>query len=465
MTYTGPQAQTLAGDLSPTPQTPKNDTKGEGRTIGNYRLGKMLGQGGMGTVYEAQHVAIGKKVAIKLLLPQFSQRPDILERFFHEAKTVTDIHHENIVDILDFGQTSEGEAYIQMEYLEGKSLATALREKDEKGKFKVNFTPKRIAHIALQMCSALKAAHEKGVVHRDIKPDNVFLTERVGQSDFFVKVLDFGIAKLVNNEEQQQQERGIVIGTVLYMSPEQALGSGVDHQTDIYAIGALLFELACGAPPFFDQDAGKVRRMHITEKPPMPRSINPELPKKFEDVILKCLAKEKKDRYQDLLEVAADIGEAVGTDPKPYFFKASEHSNVSEFLGKWWLAIAGALLFVLGLGYVLSSGILSVILDEPDDARPVNIAPTPTLPEVTPPTPTKPTTGGLSILVKSEPPGAIIRDAAGADLGVAPTTINVPEKTIIEISPEGGKPCRFEISAKLIATLKDGTIVCKATSK
>jgi serine/threonine protein kinase len=307
------------------------------------------------------------------------------------------------------------------------------------------------------------------VVHRDIKPDNVFLTERVRQSDFFVKVLDFGIAKLVNNEEQQQQEKGVVIGTVLYMSPEQALGSGVDHQTDIYAMGALLFELACGVPPFFDQDPGKIRRMHITERPPMPRSINPDLPKKLEEVILKCLAKEKKDRYQDLLEVAADIGEAVGIDPKPYFFKASERSNVSEFLGRWWLAIAGALLFVLGLGYLLTSGVLSDLLEEPDDAPTPGVAPSITPSQATsetkqPPATKAPAVDELSVLIESIPPGAAIRIIDGKELGVAPATITVPEKTIIEVAVKGD-PCRITLTSALVKSLKDEKIVCIAPSK
>jgi serine/threonine protein kinase len=443
MDYTGPHSQTVDGSNQDTAPAPNKPQGGE-RVIGNYRLSKMLGQGGMGTVYAAEHKAIGKKVAIKLLLPQFSQRRDILERFFFEAKTVTDIHHENIVDVLDFGQTDEGEAYIQMEYLDGKSLATALRDK-------VPLPPKRVAHIALQMCSALKAAHEKGIVHRDIKPDNIFLTERVGQSDYFVKVLDFGIAKLLNNEEQQAQERGAVIGTVLYMSPEQAIGAGVDHQTDIYAMGAVLFEMCCGAPPFMDKDAGKIRRMHITEKPPMPRSINPELPKKIEDVILKCLAKEKKDRYQDLLEVAADLGDAVGTDPKPYFFKASERSsgNVTEFLGRWWIAIAGAVAFIVAIGFVMNYILSAIEEDDPDLIMPRATSPTKDhAPDGKNPPPEKKNL--LSFEATSTPPGATVKDSAGKELGVTPATISVEDGTTIQVSYPDGKSCELMIEKKLV---------------
>src|SRR5688572_19680785 len=278
-----------------------------GREIGSYRVVDVLGQGGMGRVYRAQHPRIGKEIAIKVLKSDYNHQADVVSRFFQEARAVNDIRHENLIDVVDFGKTPQGDYFILMELLEGRTLSHAL-------KGEAPFSARRVAHVALQICSALHAAHEKGVIHRDLKSDNIFLITRAGQKDF-VKVLDFGIAKLLDNPESgAHTTTGMVLGTPLYMSPEQALGRTLDQQTDIYALGVILYQMATGTLPFFDANPVALATMHVTAKLPPPSSrykdINPDL----EVVISRCLEKERTDRFPSMLEVAASLAPACGLD-------------------------------------------------------------------------------------------------------------------------------------------------------
>lgn len=219
-----------------------------GRVVGAYRLIAPLGEGGMATVYRAEHTAIGKEVAIKILKPGLAKQPEMVLRFFHEARSVNQVRHENLIDILDYGETPNKEHYIVMELLDGEPLSHVI-------KTQAPLPLRRLGHIGLQICSALDAVHQKGIIHRDLKGSNIFLTTRAGQKDF-VKILDFGIAKLPKTQELPEELKtvtGAMMGTPMFMSPEQGKGLEVDQQTDIYALGVLLYQLATGVPPFYNE--------------------------------------------------------------------------------------------------------------------------------------------------------------------------------------------------------------------
>lgn len=281
-----------------------------GREIGSYRLVEFLGEGGMARVFRAEHTAIGKEAALKILKREYSRRPEVVTRFFHEAKAVNRIRHENLIDIFDFGQSPEGEHYIVMELLKGEPLSAALEAGEP-------FPPERVGHIGLQLCSALSAAHEQGIVHRDLKGSNIFLVTKAGQRDF-VKILDFGIAKILGQEDTPsplQTQSGAMIGTPLTMSPEQARGEKVGPQTDIYALGVLLYHMATGEPPFYHDNAVLLALMHVSEPLPPPSQKYDKIPAALEAVIVRCLEKEKSARYQTMAEVAADLRRAVQLEP------------------------------------------------------------------------------------------------------------------------------------------------------
>ncbi len=209
-----------------------------GETLGGrYKILGRVGEGGMGIVYEAEHVIIEKRVALKVLRDDFSQKQDVVERFRQEAKSASRIGHEHIVEIYDFGETPSGQSYFVMEYLEGEDLANVLAREG-------TVSADRAVRIAVQCCKALGAAHAKGIVHRDMKPENIFLVHRDDEPDF-VKIVDFGIAKMsdldAGGEGRKLTKTGMIFGTPEYMSPEQAQGKPPDHRVDIYAMGVILY--------------------------------------------------------------------------------------------------------------------------------------------------------------------------------------------------------------------------------
>jgi len=287
-----------------------------GSTIGNYRVVAKIGEGGMGAVYLAEHPLIGKKVALKVLREEYSRNQDIVTRFFHEAKVIHDIGHPNIVDFVDYGviKTPTGSefAYFIMEFLAGESLAQLLQRE-------APLPPQRAFHIGMQVAVALASAHHKRIVHRDLKPDNVFTLQR-GRDRDFVKLLDFGIAKLTGEQggSQQRTRTGVVMGTAAYMSPEQCEGRGrVDHRTDIYALGIVLYEMITGRVPFLGEGYGEVLVQQFTCQPPWPSTIRGPLPLSVEAVVMKALCKKPNERYQTMEE----FGDAM-RDPDAYVARA-----------------------------------------------------------------------------------------------------------------------------------------------
>jgi len=217
--------------VSPLPETPAPVDPLIGQVLdGRYRVDGVLGEGGMGLVYRATHVVLGKKLAIKVLKASVSRDEQVMERFKREAQSASAIGSPHIIDISDFGTMPDGATYFVMEFLDGDSLTQAIEKQRP-------MPAARIVKIGKQICEALGMAHERGIVHRDLKPDNVYVVPSGNERDF-VKILDFGIAKVGTAADKKLTQAGQVFGTPHYMSPEQCAGRDVDHRTDIYALGA-----------------------------------------------------------------------------------------------------------------------------------------------------------------------------------------------------------------------------------
>jgi serine/threonine protein kinase len=278
--------------------------------LDRYRLLRMLGQGGMGTVYLAQHTTLPRTFAVKLLNPRYAARADIAERFLQEARAVSRIEHDNVVGVTDFGTTADGAAFLVMEHLRGESLA-ALAKRE------APLSWSRVRHLMLQLCRALQAAHDVGVVHRDVKLDNVLRTERSGDADF-IKVLDFGLAKLQTGGGLRLTRTGVVLGTPDYMSPEQARGAPTDHRTDIYAAGIVMYVLLCGRAPFKAKNFIGMRNQHLLAIPEPPSAYAREagITEEMDAVVLRALAKDPRNRFESMAQMSAAIA-AVGTGVGP----------------------------------------------------------------------------------------------------------------------------------------------------
>jgi serine/threonine-protein kinase len=255
---------------------------------GRYRLEARLGEGGMGVVYRARHVLIERVVALKLIRPDLRGETHLRAWMLREARAANRVDHAHIIDIHDIGETEDGELYLVMEYLVGTALATELSRGP--------MTLARGVDILEQMCAALARAHDLGVVHRDLKSDNILLTIRGGRKDF-VKILDFGLAGLAR--DPRLAPKGAVFGTPEYMSPEQARGEDAGPQSDLYAMGVLFFEMLTGQLPFRSNDRETLLEMQRTSPPPKPRGIRSDVNPAAESITLRLLEKDVRKRFQD----------------------------------------------------------------------------------------------------------------------------------------------------------------------
>ena len=270
-----------------------------GHTVdGRYRIERVIGKGGMGTVYACRHVVVGKAFAMKVLRPGVERSEEVLTRFIREAKTANAIRSRHIAETSDFGQLPSGSFYVVMELLEGEDLTRAMRSG--------RLGAPALAYIFVQIAETLGLAHAQGIVHRDLKPDNVFLVSEAGDP-LFVKLLDFGIAKVLHaGGDLHLTETGVILGTPYYMSPEQARAEHVDHRTDIYSLGVMMYRAFTGRLPFAGDSAMGVLTQHLHQAPELPSRIS-GVPAPLERVILRCMEKQPFARFQSMHEVAAAL--------------------------------------------------------------------------------------------------------------------------------------------------------------
>jgi serine/threonine-protein kinase len=444
-----------------------------GTQLGSYEVIELLGKGAMGRVYRARHTRLGREVALKVLNPEFVARADVVQRFFREARVVNDIDHANIVEVSDFVE-QPGLAYLVMELLEGDSLRDLM---DLRGRKYPQV--KRIVAILRQVCSALEAAHAKGVVHRDLKPDNVFVVKRDGAD--FVKMLDFGVAKLRGGGDMAETTTGMIIGTPHYMSPEQALGRDVTKTTDVWAAGVVLYEALAGSVPFsggsFVELANQIRMQPPKPLPPKtPRG--ERIPAWLGEVIAKCLEKKPSDRFKSM--AALDEALAAGG---PLSTGAFPRRLVGAALA---LALLGGL---AGLGWRYDvPGRVRATYDKarrgwqtlvaerakpgapaaaeprreperppaPAAEPPVRRAPEPApapahaKAPAPPPAPKRPPT--VELAIRTTPSGArVTRLDTGERLGRTPIQVNVPRKAAdvwVQVTLDGYKPIKFIVDLR-----------------
>jgi len=403
-----------------------------GQTVGNYNITAKLGEGGMGTVFLAEHPVIGSKVALKAIHPYYARTPEIVSRFVNEARAVNQIGHDHIIDIHDFGTTPDGDFYFIMEYLHGEMLS------DKRGR-QLAFAPARALNIVAQIADALSASHHEGVIHRDLKPDNIFLITRDGRPDF-VKVLDFGLAKLTHGSgpvPAHTTDAGLVMGTPYYMSPEQCEGRGqVDHRSDIYSLGVILFELLTGQVPFAGEGYGEVMTRHISMPPPPARSIVPDLPITLEAILSRALAKDPAARFQtmaELREVLLSTESALSPPPGTVVSDARgvassrPESPASSFhhLGEVGEARAlppassrrGRLLFLGGTAALAVFLAFLVVASSGARGHGTRLFARAAVPR-------RPAT--VRVNFGSDPTGAIIARSDGAVVGVTPLSVEIP---------------------------------------
>ncbi len=271
-----------------------------GRTLADtYAIVRAIGEGGMGRVYEARHTRIGtKRFAVKILHPEYARQPEVLSRFQREAESAASIQSPYVGGVFDIDRTPEGRPFIVAEFLDGQELASFVRARTRLG---VDLA----VRLVRQICKALAAAHAKGIVHRDMKPENVFLTGDM--SNPTSKVIDFGISKVHEAGAQSLTKTGMIMGTPSYMAPEQARGERVDHRVDVYATGAILYELVTGKRPFDRSDPTATLTAVLLEEPERPCTLNPDVPEALEMVIQRAMAKSPNDRYATMDEFESEL--------------------------------------------------------------------------------------------------------------------------------------------------------------
>ncbi len=319
-----------------------------GRVLGSYRLMSRLGEGGMGVVYLGEHIRLNKMVAIKVVRRELTDRPEILSRFFNEARAVNDIGHPNIVSIFDFVEKSDEDppiVYMVLEYLSGETLADHIANNGA-------MDPEETVRIGLQMTDALSAIHRAKVLHRDLKPENIFLCETEDGSPLPVKLLDFGVAKQISDVPNDDiTEPGMTVGTPEFMAPEQILDRKLDERMDIYVVGMVLYNMLTGDVPFRADALGKLLKQHLKEPPlaiNLVRSGGKRVPPALEKLVMKCMEKAPENRYQ----TAQELHDALATC-MPGTEKALEAQASPSGSGRWIMMGLALAVIVLAVAVVL----------------------------------------------------------------------------------------------------------------
>lgn len=414
---------------------------------GRYRIEGLLGEGGMGVVYDVTHQALNKRLALKVLRGEMATDEVVVQRFVQEAQSASAIGHPNIVDISDFGTMADGSAFFVMEYLEGESLADRMSREP--------LSPPETLGVLEQVSSALAAAHARGIVHRDLKPDNIQLIPRAN-SALFVKILDFGIAK-VGGANSKLTRTGTVFGTPHYMSPEQAAGQSVDARADVYALGVILYEMLTGKVPFEGETFMGILSKHMFEAPPPLQAEGRDIGG-FEPIVARCMAKRPQDRYESMDALLADTGilrqggtlqsvSPVAPAPQLQSLAAPKASS----RGPWIALGVGAILLLAGAGvgalFALDDnpppgdGGTAAVLEQPlsvvepqgiaqEDEAPQRLA----LEEEVPvpeqePEPADPE-ASAEVLLRSEPEGAEVF-IDGALIGSTPLSLPRPDRAML----------------------------------
>jgi serine/threonine protein kinase len=432
-----------------------------------YLVTKKIGQGGMGAVYEATHTLIGKRVAVKVLLEKYAQREAIVKRLKQEAQLASSIGNEHIIDITDFGTTSDGRTFVVMEFLEGESLAECLSRETSLGE-------QRILRIISQAASALAAAHAKGIVHRDIKPENLFLLRR--KDTDFVKVVDFGISKSLRASSEEEEttrltQTGMVLGTPLYMSPEQARGDEeLDHRVDVYALGVIMYECATGRVPFVGNNYLSVISQVLNEEPKSLRESKPEFSEEFESVVLKAMAKDVNDRYASANDMLADLTSLL-EDPTHSTERAKITGPRRRLVKKPDVSIR-LIAWIAGIAVVLAATIFSVtqLIGSSKNTGPGSGSQAIVAPPVadagvaTPVVDAEPEkkTEVIVVRIESTPPGAVILLDGFEQTGVTPLDAEIvkKDKDIKLVGQlEGYKEYELQFNPLTLKPNKEGKLV------
>ncbi len=441
-----------------------------GEQFGNYRAVSLLGEGGMGAVYLAEHPTIGRRVAVKVLHRNYVRDENLLGRFLNEARAANAIRHPNIIEILDSGTIADGTPFLVMELLEGESLGARLRRA---GALPI---PQAV-EFAYQTASALGAAHKKGIVHRDLKPDNLYIVPDPHEPERErIKVLDFGIAKLQQGStgDSVKTRTGTLMGTPIYMSPEQCRGTKtVDHRSDIYSLGVILFEMLTGQPPFVSEGFGELVNMHLNVPAPAPSSRNPGVPPALDAIVLKMLEKNPDQRFADMGELQAALKISGGTTfvvrgspssspdlanrtPAPVAPSNPRLRDTTFSTGAGERIEAGrrsrggqSILVVLGVAAVgVAAGVFlfrdgeKVALQRQTqivkEAQPRPATTAPVAKKASPvPIAEPPAPRTVTVRVESDPPGASVVNAAGGGiLGVTPLTLTRPKGGALKLRLE-----------------------------